>query len=97
MWFRKYDLVLVAFVMSMFFFIIDTLKWVLRNDENKAKHFPRHGKLTVPSVVRRSSFFSCQGEIKNSFDVVKEIFFSLMLLTVDILVIAWHFISVAHN
>ena len=95
MWFRKYDLVLVAFVMSVFF-IIDRLKWVLRNDENKAKHFPRHGKLTVPSVVRRPFFFRV-GEIKNSFDVVKEIFFSLMLLTVDILVIAWHFISVEHN
>ena len=61
MWFRKYDLVLVAFVMSGFFFIIDTLKWVLRNDENKAKHFSRHGKLTVPSVVRRSFFFFVSG------------------------------------
>ena len=67
MWFRKYDLVLVAFVMSMFFFffiITDTLKWVLRNDENKAKHFPRHGKLTVPSVVRRSFFFRVRGRLK---------------------------------
>ena len=64
MWFRKYDLVLVAFVMSVFFFIIDTLKWVLRNDENKAKHFPRHGKLTVPSVVRRPFFFRVRGRLK---------------------------------
>ena len=57
MWFRKYDLVLVAFVMSMFFlFIIDTLKWVKRNDENKA------ARQTVPSVVRRSFFFSCPGD-----------------------------------
>ena len=57
MWFRKYDLVLVAFVMSMFFFIIDTLRASSYEPGNRAMSSVHMENLMVTEISKRPPKF----------------------------------------